>query len=476
MDVTSEGIDIDAIGIVHNVITGNDGFIGFQNKRDGKMQNLCSIPVSELRKYLPQIISQLEYDSYMTVNSYYRPAPYPNQITGLPDLWRKEKNLRYLNACFVDLDVGRPDDLNPAKRIKDTEAIGKVIELSDNGIIPPPSIFARSGRGLYLFWLLIGQNGKLQTAFPNERRLYKEVNKEIAKRLESLGADKSAHDCARILRVPNSIHTGAHKPVKYMLPADGNAIAYTYTLNELAGILRISHRERIEIATATNYTLRTAINKGSCPLRRNGIIRKAKNRLQDVLKIEKYIDGFPKGKRRRSLFYVCYFMRSAGYTKEDALKTVESLAGNCKPVFPSNDDIPVARLVDEAYSGRAGMQFVMNNSVLAKFFIVDDEMVDFFDKAGEPLRSIIPKPVMVKRQRVGKQESILVRRRYILNIIQNGSFQKTPSIRAISMNLHNHGINVSKDTVNRDVDALVKEGVLSEWRGANAGRPFLQTA
>ena len=42
------------------------------------------------------------------------------------------------------------------------KAIGAVIDAQDQGLIPPASVITRSGRGIWLLWLLQDPNGGLQ--------------------------------------------------------------------------------------------------------------------------------------------------------------------------------------------------------------------------------------------------------------------------------------------------------------------------
>ncbi|MCP4216412.1 MAG: hypothetical protein GY765_17310, partial [bacterium] len=114
-------------------------------------------------------------------------------------------------------------------------------KLMDAGIIPHASIIARSGRGMYLLWLLHRHldETKPETGYLNRIVLYKQINKELCSRLEALSADSQAIDAARVLRVPGSTHSGSQKKVQYMIQAGEDGGTFTYSLEELGDFLNI---------------------------------------------------------------------------------------------------------------------------------------------------------------------------------------------------------------------------------------------
>jgi hypothetical protein len=102
---------------------------------------------------LPSVAQWLAKDAYFTVNGMHRAAPFESRHTGLPAVWRREKCLRYLNACYVDLDVGR-DFGTGEECLTWRDAVAVLGNMMDAGQLPQSSIFARSGRGVYVFWAL----------------------------------------------------------------------------------------------------------------------------------------------------------------------------------------------------------------------------------------------------------------------------------------------------------------------------------
>jgi hypothetical protein len=118
---STDHLDLGPILTLH--ASEQEGFVGFCRKplkptfdRDGKpklFDNLCSIQVKELESMFPAIAHYLVKDSYFTVNQSYRAAPFKSKVTGLPSVWRAEKHLTRLTACYVDIDCGREDSTDP---------------------------------------------------------------------------------------------------------------------------------------------------------------------------------------------------------------------------------------------------------------------------------------------------------------------------------------------------------------------------
>ena len=100
----------------------------------------------------------------------------PNEFDG----WRLVRLLRSLRACYVDLD-GCTD-------------IFAVLDALTDDQKPHPSAILYSGRGLHLYWLL-------EALPPQALPVWQRVQDELIRSLAHLGADSSAKDCTRLLRL-----------------------------------------------------------------------------------------------------------------------------------------------------------------------------------------------------------------------------------------------------------------------------------
>src|SRR5947209_4582380 len=103
------------------------------------------------------------------------------------------------------------------------------------GSIPTPSIVVRSGRGVWLLWLLVDDATGLppRSMFLN-LRLYRDIERAVQLRLAPLGADPRATDAVRMTRVPGSIHGGTGLPVRYDVQVGPSEQPLHYTLDYLA--------------------------------------------------------------------------------------------------------------------------------------------------------------------------------------------------------------------------------------------------
>lgn len=119
-----------------------------------------------------------QFDRYCTVNEF--------------NGWRLVKLLKSLRACYVDLDGFT--DLETAQDVLTTSRM------------PAPSICIWSGRGLHLYWLL-------QPTPAKSLPVWQEIQNTLIQALLNCGADRSASDCTRLLRLAGSINSKNGKKV-----------------------------------------------------------------------------------------------------------------------------------------------------------------------------------------------------------------------------------------------------------------------
>lgn len=364
------------------------GYIGFVRKPDpehpaldkhGKpraFETLFSIRADELETMFPAFADWLAKDSYLTINAYYRPAPYRSQATGWPDVWRKEKYLATLNACYADIDCGRPESAEPGAALEWRQAQYEAVVLADSGIIPQPSIMARSGRGVYLIWLLRDEKdpAKPPRAWPEKIPLYKQCNRELVTRIRThaLPADKAAIDAARVLRTPGSVHSKSGRRVEYIVQLDQAGRGFVYTLAEIASFLKLPDTDTAGALPPATRALarppeyRRVKHPGSAPLRSVGKVKLHALRALDLLTLENCRDGFMRrgekyadgstspGRRFVLTLYAC-FLRGAGETPESATAALLKMAANMKPPYPSDpaaDDPPIEAIVRQEYESK----------------------------------------------------------------------------------------------------------------------------
>lgn len=121
-------------------------------------------------------------DCYLTVNEF------------MP--WRLVRLLRSLRANYVDIDG--------------TEDWRTALDALHDARLPPPSFIVFSGRGLHLYWL---HEPTPAQALP----VWQRVQDTLIKALQPLGADPSAKDCTRVLRLVGSVNSKSNQVVRGMV-------------------------------------------------------------------------------------------------------------------------------------------------------------------------------------------------------------------------------------------------------------------
>ena len=243
----SEGPDLEPILSLHR---RNDGYVTFHRQQSGDWQNLFSVKASDLDGYFPQMSPLLERDAYFSINAFWKPgykvSPHSPEGTELKHAHRDRKSVRWLTACFADLDC-----YNLGLSVGET--VGLVIDAQDRKEIPPASMIVRSGRGVWVFWFLVDKKApeRPQAAFNDRVELWHHVQREIGTRLFRLGADAASRDVARVTRVPGSINskTEGNDRVDYWFQANSLGQRFSYTLDDLAEIVG-AKRRKVESETS----------------------------------------------------------------------------------------------------------------------------------------------------------------------------------------------------------------------------------
>ena len=145
----------------------------FKNNSNFKIINVKSKDVfDKLSKLL------LNEDVYVQINTTYKPV-------------RCSENIRQFRALYIDIDNQENNEC---------QCFYEVWELSQKGVIPEPSLYIASGRGVHLYWII--ENAPYQA-----RHTWQELEDFLYRNLKHLGADKRATDCVRLLRVPGTINS-----------------------------------------------------------------------------------------------------------------------------------------------------------------------------------------------------------------------------------------------------------------------------
>jgi len=134
-------------------------------------------------KSLKTIVEEIEgrEDTYISPNTYFVPK-------------RSGSNIRQYRSLFIDLDVEKY-----GKHSKE-ETLTHIADLVNQNKIPEPSMIADSGRGFHLYF-------RIKNAPKQAIQTFQELEDYLYYQLKELGADLSATDSARVLRLPGTINS-----------------------------------------------------------------------------------------------------------------------------------------------------------------------------------------------------------------------------------------------------------------------------
>ncbi len=140
-----------------------NGYVRFARRLDDdQWQNLPAISTSKLERMFPQFADELMRDSYLGINTLWRP---------------NNDRLTRLNACWADIDLHSVGAILSLGQI-----IGRAIDMVRAGALPRPSITVYSGRGVWFLWLLVDASGSRPKAYPEKVLLHEEINRELSRR------------------------------------------------------------------------------------------------------------------------------------------------------------------------------------------------------------------------------------------------------------------------------------------------------
>ena len=332
----------------------DDGVVTFHRNPTGEWEPLFSLSPARIRELLPGIAEYLTTDAYWSMNAFSSPSRHPGKA-GLPGVLHDKRHVRYLCACFVDLDVGRkgkpPGD---PQGLDAFDVVGSVLRMASGGSIPKPSVLAYSCRGVYCLWL-IHDDGTTKAARCHDHLiarngLYTRLQRELYERTKHLAADPKARDVTRVFRVPGSVHSGVDREVEYMLLAGRDGFAASYTLHELAAALHIPQRLAAPLRAPQIGTVDDGVKR--YPNRRNGAQAQAQKYIDEFVTLEAYRGGFSQGTRRAAIEFLCVQMQKARYSPPEIRAAAERLQTACNPPEPDSHYTPgmvADKVIDRLY-------------------------------------------------------------------------------------------------------------------------------
>jgi hypothetical protein len=233
------GPDKHAINVLHR---GHDGQIAFSwiKHENGKptfrgfrvnARDLCG-PEPIFEQFIEPHVRE---NAYFTINGLAKPKRrIPSEHhSRFQKYSARDDQVRWLNACWVDLDCG--EEFVP-------QTIATLIQLAMMGKIPPASILTRSGRGVWAHWLLKDRwhgQGCPQRATIEASSTARRINEHLAELLQPMKADFHSVNLARIMRVPGSLNGKVNRRTDHWVQLGTDGAPHEYFIDELAAELGV---------------------------------------------------------------------------------------------------------------------------------------------------------------------------------------------------------------------------------------------
>lgn len=373
-----------------------------------------------------------------------RPGSKPSKaVPTLPDVYRRTPGLSRLNAAYIDLDIYKAETLTTVE-----QTIDAVMAMTEQGDIPVPSIIVRSGRGVWLLWLLIDPStGLPPVAGSASVRLHQEIERGMQPRFAPFGADPAAKDAARVMRVPGSVHGGTGQRVSFHPETDQAGEMPLYTLPQLATAFRItSQPDRPTPTRPPAPAVHLNSPTGKRRSKRGGWTPVYRARLRQFRKLERLRGGYREGCRNHAALLLAVFLYRLRVREPEIMEQVYEFGGNCGPPLSERE---CKRAVSSAMTGK-----------YQKF--LNDTISDWLDIAPDEARQLktwkaatrFPRPKLAsKGQNGSRRDRRELREQQILSLIsQHGG--EVLSSRRLAQLLKKEGHQVTHTTVWKDMKRM----------------------
>ena len=261
------------------------------------------------------------------IDRYFTPNEFRN--------WRRVELLISLRACYVDLDGWT-----------DWPAVLDVLQARG---MPMPSLIVESGRGLHLYW-------PIDAAPKQSLPIWQAVQDELVKQLAQVGADPSARDCTRVLRIVGSVNS------KNLAEVRGWVVSpRRWTLHELADDVLGPRKTVANVAGLEGARVKRAASVHQ----RTGPYRLWHQRYQDLCLIAEHHAfirsyGVAEGSRDKLLFLLAVAL--SWFTSADGLaEHIQRVAKTYMPSLSVREVVTYTQtIITRAMAARSGETYEWN--------------------------------------------------------------------------------------------------------------------
>lgn len=414
----------------------DDGYIAFAVARDAgeDFRPLISIRRDELARYFPEFREELLKDAYVSINAGWRTRRHGSDGAACGYPLHRTDRLRYLCAAYADLDYYRLG-------LDFGQALGQIVTMQETGYLPRASMIVKSGRGMWLLYLLHDHRDPTRApgAFPEKLEQYFALQRAIIDRLAPLGADAGARDAGRHIRVPGSLHTGAEDSVKWWIQGEGPR-AYSYSLSELCQLFGVE-------APQWHVRERAAIEEPEKEKHRRGWVALNRRRMREFSLLRTMRGGFSKGCRNNAAMIYAWLLRTNGVPRREATVEVNRMGAECHPPLP----LSACRDAVKTGFGRR-MTRMLDQTISDRLNLAPSEaaMLEGLPPATrfKPKDPAPPAPMPSEIQ----ARRIMARREKITRII--AELGAVPALRDMGRQLIDAGFSGNHQTVSKDYLAL----------------------
>jgi hypothetical protein len=407
------------VGPIVRIHRGPDGYVSFGRKLDDdEWQNLPSIKVERLQTMFPAFVQQLMRDSYFSLDTY---------------LTTTRDHKRYLNACWVDIDLHAPGEIHTLG-----QRYGQILDMVQARRLPRPSLTVYSGRGVWVLWLLVDRAGSdvPPKAFVEKRLAQEAINRRLA---DLLRADPCGAT-VQMIRVPGSTNMKTepgHEVVQYrfLVDLDHNQRSAVYTLDQLAQGLGL------ELPTMRDSRRLPARSEQSARYLR-GWTALNDQRVSAFRQLEKLRNGFGEGCRNRAAYLYGAFLRGYGMDEKSTWAELQRFAANCQPPMST-------RQLRSAFFESRKSRGQIRNSTISRYLQVTAEEGKLIPEwAPEKFKGEV-KPIDMA---YSSHDRINLRKAAIIEIFQE--LGRWPSCRVLARMLAERGYHISHVQVSKYVKEM----------------------
>lgn len=438
------GPDLNLVRLLHR---GPGSHVAFGCKINGEWKDLFELQATDLYTTPAEALEYLRgADVYMSLNGFDAGRGQSKFVPTLRRPFRRYAGLRFLNACFADCDLHNTN-------LNVESVIAELHTMEQAGTIPKASVVVKSGRGVWVLFLLADPaTGLPPQAETENRRRYRAIQAAINAKLSHMGSDPSATDATRMTRLPGSLHSEAARRVEWELQADLHGSPRVYSLDQLAEAFGVPPELPQQLpGEAPEHPPRSPTEQPPSPAR-SGWMNVNKSRLRQLRKLEQLRGGFAEGHRNRAAFILAATLARLGEERAEVYRQVAALGSACRPPLSAGECRNATRsgtMMVKLLHGQQALRFRFTNQTISNWLNITPAEAAKLESWKPSSRF----PPDTTTRTTTRPERARARHKLIVWLIEQGG-GVVPSVRVMAKLLKEHGHQVGRSTVHYDFELL----------------------